>query len=606
MKSGVAAPTGHAVPALALVSWFALCAAYLELAYMGWRKLSQHVVFASPHIVWMTPLGYLILFLPLVLVVVIVRRTIPASRREALLTFLLSLTAAFSVLSIFWVKLGPISVLLLSAGLAMQSTRTILAHPAGFARLVPRTLPWMMTLWLLAGLGLSTWRWYRERAAVQALIEAGNSPNVLLLLLDTVRAKNLSLYGYPLRTTPGLEHFGAGAVVFDRAYAAAPWTLPSIATIFTGRYPYEHHADWRVPLAGENRTLAEVFRDAGYITGGFVANQNYSSGEVGLGQGFSRFEDYTTSFTDILMSAAPGAFILNNPKLRQLIGFYDTFGRKNADRLNADFLAWLRARPHRPFFAYLNYYDAHEPYLPSSPFDTLFGSDSLRKKTLNQHIAIRDAHHAEKDRMSAAERAAEERAYDGTLAYIDSRIEKLLGELDRSGLGRNTIVIVTADHGELFGEHSLFTHGNSLYLPLLHVPLLIRAPDLPRGVRVATPVTLRDLARTILDLAGLDDERIPGASLTRLARGIDTSETVSPLIATIGPALNSRHTDPVFKGRMWSMVSPPYHYILGGDGMQELFHFVRDTAESVNLAPDSAMRPLVARLRAIVDSVRRK
>jgi arylsulfatase A-like enzyme len=141
---------------------------------------------------------------------------------------------------------------------------------------------------------------------------------------------------------------------------------------------------------------------------------------------------------------------------------------------------------------------------------------------------------------------------------------------------------------------------------LLHVPLLIRAPDLPRGVRVATPVTLRDLARTILDLAGLDDERIPGASLTRLARGIDTSETVSPLIATIGPALNSRHTDPVFKGRMWSMVSPPYHYILGGDGMQELFHFVRDTAESVNLAPDSAMRPLVARLRAIVDSVRRK
>lgn len=591
---------------IVLVSWFALCTAGLELAFMAGHKLEQGVIYSSLDIIWMTPLAYLILFSPIIPAVAVLRKMRPTMPWFTPTIVVLVTMASFSLVSLFWVRLGPVASLLLTAGITVQLTRYILRHMEGFARVVRRTLPWMFGLALLAGAGLTTWGRLRESLALRALPAGRSMPNVILLVLDTVRAMNLSLYGYPRKTTPALERFASSAVVFEEAYSTAPWTLPSIATMFTGRYPHEHGADWTTPLPHRNPTLAEVFRDAGYNTAGFAANVNYSSEEVGLGRGFIHYEDYTATLFDILLSSSPGRFILNNPMLRRTIRFYDIFSRKSADRLNEAFLSWLGRHPERPFFAYLNYYDAHEAYLPPSPFDTLFGPDTVRDKSLIRLKSTRDAHRIKKEAMSEPERAAEEQAYDGAIAYLDSRLGRLFAELDRHGLAGNTIVVITADHGELFGEHALFTHGNSLYLPLLRVPLLLQAPNLPRGARIATPVTLRDLPRSVLDLAGLDDRRIPGTSFPGLASRNLGEAAGSPILAELGPAREGRRNGADVARRMWSIISKSHQYILGGDGKEELYNLRGDPAEAANLASDPSLRPLLEHLRANLDSARRK
>jgi arylsulfatase A-like enzyme len=592
-------------PPVLVMAWLALAAATLELLYTGGLKLYRSVVYAGADLVWMTPLGYLILFFPLMLAVLVLRRLVPPRHHFRLLLILAMAGIAFSVLSLFWVPLGPLSALLLTSGIVVQTVRGITAHPAGFVALVRRTLPWMLGIILLSWAAITAWSWNRERAGLRGLAAGDGAPSVILLVLDTVRGMSMSLYGYDRQTTPVLDRFATGGVVFDHAYAAAPWTLPSIATMFTGRYPHEHGADWTAPLPDLDRTLAESFRDAGYATAGFVANQNYSSAEVGLDRGFARYEDYTRSLSDMLLSAAPGRFILNNPAFRRTIRFYDTFGRKSADRLNAAFLSWLDGRKGHPFFAYLNYYDAHEPYLPPAPFDTRFGPDTLRDKSLIRHIAPRDAHRIDKESMTQGERAAEQQAYDGAIAYLDSQLGQLFAALDARDLTRRTLVIVTADHGELFGEHNLFSHGNSLYVPQLHVPLLLRGPGLEGGARVAVPVTLRDLARSILDLAGLERAPMPGRSFAGLARASGPLAGGSPLLAKVEPAPNSPASYPVAAGTMWSIVAMPYQLITGGGGIEALYDLVRDPGQQTNLISSADAQPALGLLRATLDSVRR-
>jgi arylsulfatase A-like enzyme len=591
-------------PAL-LVWWLALCAAILELAYMAGLKLERHIIFNSLQVLWMTPLSYLLLFSPLAILVLILHRIRPAWRLLAPTLFVAVTLVAFSFFWLFSDRMGPVSTLLLTAGVAIQGSRLLRARSAGFARLIRRTLPWMIGSTLLVGVGLKGWAWFREYRALRAEAAAA-APNVLLIVLDTVRGMNMSLYGYARRTTPTLEAFARQGVLFQDVYAAASWTLPSIATVFTGEYPHAHRADWMRPLSDQYPTLAEVFRDAGYVTVGFAANESYASAEVGLARGFAHYEDYGTSISDIVLSSSPGRFILNNPKFRKAITFYDTFGRKNADRVNTAFLSWLSGHKRRPFFAFLNYFDVHEPYLPRTPFDTLFGSDSLRKKSLILHFGARQAKRLNKENMTESERAAEEEAYDGSLAYLDSQLGRLFAELERRDLVRNTIIIVTADHGELFGEHSLFSHGNSLYLPLLKVPLILRASNLPAGTRVAAPVTLRDLPRTILDLAGLPAAAtFPGQSFKSLAEGHPDGGAGSPLLAEVGPSPNHPPSYPVFKGPMWSIIDPPHQYILRGDGEEELYDFVSDPGELVNLTAHPEASPVRNRMRSVLDSIRK-
>ena len=299
-----------------------------------------------------------------------------------------------------------------------------------------------------------------------------------------------------------------------------------MARCFRGLYPHEFAGDFERPVSFPGPVLAEVLRDRGYLTGGFIANRLYTSWESGLDRGFVHYDDYPLSLRQVLLhSWIPHAtFIVNLAHSRSLgdvwktivdptleLDFRDfnfrTYERRPAGQINDAFLTWQAAHSERPFFAFLNYFDAHSPYRSTREFERRFALPNNGTKGL----------------------------YDGAIAYIDHEIDRLLTELRNRNLLDNTIVVITADHGEQFGEHHLRQHANSLYLDLLHVPLIIRyPPQVPGNLRIAASATLRDVPSTIAHLAGLPGSIFPGASLSSNWSGEGPRPTSSPLIAELG------------------------------------------------------------------------
>jgi arylsulfatase A-like enzyme len=495
---------------------------------------------------------------------------------------------AFLSLLLMYKPLHGYAQLLLAAGLAAQTTRFIVARPEGFHVLVRRTIVWMMMLATVLAVGVHGWERLAEHRALAKLpTPPPGAPNVLLIVLDTVRAQNLSLYGYARPTTPKLDRFAKTGVRFDRAIATTSWTLPSHASMFTGRWTHELTTDWLMPLDGTDPTLAEVLSARGYLTAGFIANEKYVSRQFGLGRGFLHYEDILISWETIVRSSSLSDYIAT---LRWRLGYHDALGRKSAAQVNQEFLTWLSGQPRRPFFTFLNYYDAHTPYLPTKPFDTLFGSKNPGRKPITWYTW----------KGSPSDLQAEVDAYDGTIAWLDDQLGLLFGELEKRNLLENTLTIVTSDHGEEFGEHNLVMHGSSLYMPSLHVPLLIRFPArVPAGRSVPQPVSLRDLPATVVDLLELQGPALfPGASLARYWNSRNGDEPVAdPLLSGISftPYLPARF--PVSKGDMKSLVENDKHYIKNGDGREELYHFENDPAEEHDLVGTEATQALLQRLR---------
>ena len=334
--------------------------------------------------------------------------------------------------------------------------------------------------------------------------------------------------------------------------------------------------------------LAEVFRSRGHATGGFVANLPYTSYESGLTRGFVHYDDYRVTPRQAVLHS----WIAHTPLFRGIVGsrsindlvttlrqpsldfepddFNDrTYARRSATEISTAFLDWQAAHRDRPFFAFLNFFDAHIPYRPSPPLAVKFALP--RRPNLG--------------------------LYDAAIASIDQEIGRMLDELRRRGVLDHTIVIVTSDHGEQFGEHGLRLHANSLYLPLLHIPLVIRYPArLTPGARVDAPVSLRDLAATVIDLAGLSGEaQMPGTSL---ARRLDGDGEGSPVLAEVEGVIRPSPDWPVFFGPMRSMLDGRFHYIRRGDGQEELFAYRTDPGETQNLAGSPEGQRELERFRA--------
>jgi hypothetical protein len=358
---------------LVLALWLALTAGLIEgsirLIQSG---LFHRVISVSPHVIWMAPLANLVwLGVPAVglfLLNTVVRR--PGIRVAS--TFVL-LTIALVSLVLMYQSMHKGAALVLCIGLAWQLAIR-LGRSEGFATLIRRTLPWLLVIPVVAGLVIAGSRWNRERRMLAAVPAAAGQPNVLLIVWDTVRGQNLSLYGYDRPTTPFLERFAPEGIRFDRAMATAPWTLPSHGSMFTGRYPGELRARLRTPLADSFPRIAQAFTDAGYATGGFVSNVAYCSREHGLQRGFQHYEDYQITPGGIIGSSRLGRVLLEQPRVRDLLNYYDVPGRKTAKSVSEEFLDWIDRRNSRPFFAFLNYWDAHQPYLPPEPFRGRFST----------------------------------------------------------------------------------------------------------------------------------------------------------------------------------------------------------------------------------------
>ncbi len=470
------------------------------------------------------------------------------------------------------------------------------------------------TLLGLAGalLAMAGWQWaggrWAERTALARLpAVSATRPNVLLLVLDTVRAWNLGWYGYGRPTTPLMDRRFEQGVIFDRALATSPWTLPSHASMFTGRFPTELSAGWATRLDGAAPTLAEVLAQAGYTTGGFVANYRYAGSSTGLSRGFSHYDDYPANLFEGLRMLGLPRRLLRNGSLAEWLAQHRFFESKYAEQVNREFLEWVDDRTDRPFFGFINYIDAHAPYLPPAPYDTMFNRGADQERVSERYVAgVEQAFGRGPIPGNLLTEYLD--GYDGSLRYQDAQIDSLLNELGRRGRLTNTIVVLTSDHGEQFGEHGLVQHGNSLYLPLLHVPLVVWWPGrVPGGLRIGAPTSLRNLAATILDLAGVPNHPIPGRSLARLW-GPDSAEvTADTLLSAVDwhETLVRFPPSPLLEGSLRSLLVDSLHYIRRTDGIEELYDLGRDFLERRNLAGIPQYRPALLDARVRLEAATR-
>lgn len=541
----------------------------------------------SPDIAWMSPIGYLLLFVPPALILAALAAAAPRLRVERLAVLLFVTLGAFSFLLLF-PRLHQYAALVLAVGIGARIWDFAGRQPERWERRFARAA--LVGTVLTAG----AWGWltggraWGERRAMAALPAApADAPNVLLLILDTVRASSLSLYGAARPTTPSIARLAAEGVTFDWAFATAPWTLPSHASIFTGRYASQQSGDWTAPLGDDMPTVAEVFSRHGWATGGFTANLIATPRGFGLERGFAHYEDHPRTVGQFVLSTSLGqAESLrlawerqveqrwSGGALRALARFdfqprysYPDNAAKPAERVVADFLRWQSALGPRPFFAFVNLFDAHGPYASPPAYDTLFGGGD--RAVDRYHRAIR---------------------------YVDDRLGILFDSLRARRVLDRTIIIVTADHGEQFGEHGLAWHSNSLYAQLLHVPLVLRFPvRVPAGRRIGAPASLRDLAATMVDLAGLPDSGgLRGHSLASAWDGAGSAAPVSRSLALseLSRGVNADSTAPHARGSMRALTDDSLNYIRNGNGTFEIYAYRRDPAQEHDLArgPHGALR----------------
>ena len=294
--------------------------------------------------------------------------------------------------------------------------------------------------------------------------------NLLLVSLDTVRADRLGSYGYSAAQTPNLDALAASGLRFEHAATVAPLTLPAHSSLLTGTFPAWHGVrdNGGFYLNDDQLTIAEVLRDKGFRTGGFVGAFVLDR-RWGISQGFDRYFD---DFDLDRYANASAMDMIQRP------------GSEVVDRA----LEWLQAEPKRPFFAWVHLYDAHTPYEAPEPYRSRF------------------------PRTRSG-------AYDAEIAAADTQVGRLVDSLRADGRLDDTLVIVVSDHGEMLGEHGELTHGFFIYEGATHIPLIVRGPGVPPGV-VADQVRIVDVVPTAMTLLGVTvPKAVQGADVMPLARG---------------------------------------------------------------------------------------
>jgi arylsulfatase A-like enzyme len=316
----------------------------------------------------------------------------------------------------------------------------------------------------------------------EPVVTAG-SPNILLISIDSLRRDHVSAYGYKRPTTPQIDALAREGVLFDMAVAPTSWTLPSHVTMLTA-LPARLHAvrETNQRFSRDVVTLAEVLSDTGYATAGFVAG-SFLSSTHGFGQGFDVYNDYTILERE---RGKLGSHLTSPLSVGLVRRWLD-------DQADAD--------QQRPFFVFLHMWDVHYEYLPPPPYDTMFDPDYTGDITgrgfmddprINRDMPPRDREH-----LVAL--------YDGEIRYTDDHLGQLFDLLAERGILDETIVVVTADHGDEFFEHGRKGHAETLFDEVLLVPLIMRYPaGIPAGSVVDRQVRLLDVAPTILSLAGVE------------------------------------------------------------------------------------------------------
>lgn len=561
------------------VEWLALG---LIPGALSWRTGN------SSYAIWMAPLVMGTLGLALGAMAALAAAPARQPRRWDLgLVGLVTFLGAYLVATLQGQVFSEVAALLLAAGV---TTVVLRWYGARRDRLLPfcaRTaLPLTAVVAVLALATIGGRRLGERRALAGLPSGPGGRPNVLLLLLDTQRADHLSLYGYGRPTSPALTAFAAEAVRYANASAPSSWTLPSHAGMFTGQPLHQHRAGIlrRPYLDGRFPTVAEALRDAGYGTGGFVANTFWVGRQTGLARGFTHFEDFYGTVGDALARTTLGRRLAYEVLPR--FGWTAMPGRKWAPRLNRDLLAWLDGLGDRPFFAFVNYFDVHAPLAPPPPYAGRFGGDTTAGTAREIDIGAIGA----TMQLPPPERLeALRNAYDESILSLDAALGELFAALRARGLLENTLVIITSDHGESWGEHGMIYHGHSLYQEQTSVPLVVRWPGGRHGGRViTTPVGVTQVPATVLDALGLGHAAFPGDPLPLVERPGTVVQTELARRSSVPSNW------PASRGSVAALVTDSLHYIEEEDGRAELYHLGRDPRELTDLAAEPARAPLLA------------
>lgn len=377
-------------------------------------------------------------------------------------------------------------------------------------------------------------------------------PNVILIVVDAMRPDHLGCYGYGRPTSPNIDSLAAEGVLFTNAISHAPWTKGSFSCMLTSLYPFQHGAvGWESVLSESLVTLPELLQERGYHTMALLSIATLS-GRYQVMQGVQEIRE---------------------PQL----------GASGTEKLTAEELTeeaiGLISKCSRPFFTIMHYYDAHEPYCPPEEYIRMVLTES----------DISELEDLEAKTKSSRAMAAEVRRrqaiilYDAAIRYVDDQIGKILAYLDRTGLTEETLVIVTADHGEAFGEHGVWAHAVDLHDEAIRVPLILRcAQHYPRGTKIDVQAGHIDLLPSIAELAGaVDQQHREGLSLRELiekgrrTRKPDTALPEGVLLSE--STLREALTQKSIRTSSWKMLMEP------ATGQIRLYDLIDDPGETRNI-----------------------
>lgn len=464
-------------------------------------------------------------------------------------------------------------------------------------------------------------------------------PNILLIILDTLRRDHLSSYGYPRETSPYLDEFSTRTTLFDRAIAPAQWTVPSHASMFTGLYPGNHQLTQASgKLSGSHPTLAEILQVDGYHTVGFSNNPLVGVLDNDLTRGFGKFYNYSgaspnrpvdrkrsriqrelvTQFRRVA-GRVSNLFAQYDELYRLSLNpvFFPTLSRiinykGDTERSVDDFIDYWESHhaggTQQPIFAFLNLMGAHTPYRPPQSILKRIAPDVVNDRHIFGFISEFNGNPAQwaspidaplKDWQAHAIDAF----YDAEIAHQDMHVGRLLKQLQESGQLDNTLVIIAADHGEGHGDHQLFGHGFAVYQELVHVPLMIYYPERFPVKRVTTNVSTRRIFHTVLDTVGVQpplashdpNADIENLSLVRATNGrVDSehgvvfSEAIPPKIfVNVLEHRTPHQIDNLLLNQTRRGVYDGDHKLaMVGDAIEALYDVEDDPTETANIAPE--------------------
>jgi arylsulfatase A-like enzyme len=422
-------------------------------------------------------------------------------------------------------------------------------------------------------------------------------PNVILITLDTVRADHMGIYGYARQNTPNLKELVKESTLYTNFIAASTLTLTSHASMFTGLYPQSHGAFRQLPdypmgrpLPEGNPTMASILGSAGYRSMNVAANFWYLGSEWGLLRGF----EYSWTPVPLGLVEANHPYFLKRhiPELLRyqpvMSDFYSS-PSVDADTITRQAVSLIDrvGGKQAPFFMFLNYMDAHWPYHSPAPYETTYPGQDEQFTGAEEEAALRTSVDCAGKAVPAGYEKHSESQYDGAIAFMDFKIGELIRHLKENGLFDNTLIMITSDHGEAFGDRGQLGHNVSVYQDQVHIPLVVKYPGSRAPGRADNLASHVDLLPTILEVSGLAPKPdLPGVSLLRLNSTPDRT------------VLSERHSgacmspNPRIPGVQYALFRGSSKLISSSLGVRELYNLAKDPQEKTDLystAPQASL-----------------